>query len=134
MTSVFDPKHKHHTVHKVYIERCFANPNDPPIVEVTVECVDESRPWITIPDPEWKEGCNYRIKPQTITRTISYPKPLTTLTNNQKFWYIAGHLNGPVGIVYDSNHMAHNLLKNGMCFATEEDAIASHKALFGTQE
>ena len=100
MTSVFDPKHKHYAVHKAYVERCFANPNDPPIVEIGY--LAESIPWLAIPDPEWKERYEYRIKPKTITRTITYPKPLTTIpVKGTIVWMVSSNRSTPIGLPWE---------------------------------
>ena len=131
MTSVFDPKHKHYAVHKAYVEGCFANPNDPPIVEIG--WFERSTPWLSIPDPEWKEHCEYRIRPRTVTRTITYPKPITTIpVKGTIVWMVASNRSIPVGLPWDSMFSSDvATFKNGMCFATEADALACHEALFG---
>lgn len=130
MTSIFDPKHKHYAVHKAYIDGCFASPNDLPVVELRH---DSPHNWHAVTNPNWdNERFYYRIKPKIITRTVSYPKPLMSFPREKIYWVVGSSTAHPVPIKYPNQY--DNSLKNGMCFATEEDALACHKALFGTQE
>ena len=99
--------------------------------DIEVSWIGNEDKWVDVNDPKWS-NCDYlyRVKPKTITRTITYPKPLKTLVEGQVFWWASGTCQ-PQFFSYYSVLWQNELLKNGMCFATEEDAIACHEALFG---
>lgn len=98
--------------------------------DIEVSWIGNEDIWVDVNDPKWS-NCDYlyRIKPKIITRTISYPKPLTSFPHEGHYWVVGSSTNHPILIKYPNQYI--NSLINGMCFATEEDAQACHEALFG---
>jgi len=81
--------------------------------------------------PGWFSGGKYRRKPQTITRTITYPKPLSELPEGSRYFYIA------TPNLHEFYFVAKNgqrYLRRGLAHATKEAAIEHGKALAGAEE
>lgn len=80
----------------------------------------------------FSQGGEYRIKPSTVTRTVTYPEPLRKEPKyGETYWSIATGL--PYALDYSWNDLAvdKTRLKHGICFATKADAQAAQDALFG---
>jgi len=91
--------------------------------------------------PGWFSAAKYRRKPQTITRTITYPKPLSELPEGACVFYIASpntktFFRAVFRAVGDSANprMIHPHIRRGLVHATKEAAIAHGKALAGVEE
>jgi len=86
--------------------------------------------------PSWMEHRQYRRKPQTITRTITYPEPLTELPKDRAV-YIA---RPDILQLYlmcryrEANAYMQRHVSRGLVHATKEAAIAHAKALAGVEE
>lgn len=131
MNTVFHPAHPHFSVHKAYIEGCFADPDNPPVVQVKPMGI-----WIDDPYPNWWEkDCVYRIKPRTITRTVTYPEPMREApAMGTAVWLVMGEQRQPYKTAWTDADFLVIALKNGMCFASEADAQACYDALFGSEK
>lgn len=130
MTTIYHPTHPHYLVHKAYVEGCFADPDNPPVVQV----FHELGVWLDTLYSNWSEDVPHRIKPRTITRTVTYPEPMRvapekgTTFSTVSSQYISLYRNHWNGMDCDSR-----ALKNGMCFANA-DAQACYDALFGGEK
>jgi hypothetical protein len=130
MTTVFHLAHPHYAVHKAYVEGCFANPDNPPVVQMA-----GSQIWQNDSEPKWYEHRKYRLKPCAVTRTVTYPEPMRQRPDyGSTFWAVQSSRGSPVKIIWDGCSSDLSSLKNGMCFATEADAQACYDALFGSEK
>ena len=132
MTTLFHPTHPHYAVHKAHVEGCFANPDNPPVVEFFDS---DDNFWTEIGKPSWEKVYQYRLKPRTVTRTVTYPEPMREPPpHGTTVWIVCSQNTSPIGI-----NRAHVIgmtcaLKNGMCFATKADAQACYDAIFGSEK
>jgi hypothetical protein len=135
MTTIHHPDHPHHKVFKEYMAGCLANPDDPPVLQV--QEINGPSTWFDTKLPEWREYRKYRIKPRTITKTVTYPEPLKSDLRHvgNTVWVVKGDCDRqyPVRITWSDYHLLETLFKNGMVFSTEADAKACYDALFGEQ-
>lgn len=132
MTTIFHPDHPHFQVHKAFVEGSFANPDCPPVVEY-LSLIDAI--WVKALSPGWLDKYQYRIKPRTITRTLTYPEPLREApAYGTKVWSVFPDGSGPYCDYWYGVGYLLIVLKNGMVFATEADAQACYDALFGEQK
>ena len=76
-------------------------------------------------------SCDYRRKPKTMTYTITIPEPMREAPPLDTEYYIVSLFEpNNFDIAYWGGfHAEHMLLKRGLCFKTEEDAIAAAKAM-----
>ena len=131
MTTIFHPSHAHFLVHKAFIDGRFANPDNPPVVQWYSE---QRSAWLET-ESSWNMTCKFRIKPRTITRTVTYPEPLREAPNKPTvIWMVGGEYDCPQEIAWVDSGFKSKALKNGMVFATEADAQQCYDALFGEQK
>lgn len=129
MTTIYHPSHPHYQVHKTFVEGSFANPDNPPVVQV-----ESGGDWVDA-NPKWILPYNYRIKPSTVTRTVTYPEPLReSPANGTEVWLVCVHMPLPEKSSWVGSHFQLQTLKNGMCFATKADAQQCYDALFREQK
>ena len=76
-------------------------------------------------------SCEYRRKPRTRTYTITIPEPMREAPPLDTEYYIVSLFEpNNFDIAYWGGcYGEHMLLKRGLCFKTEEDAIAAAKAM-----
>ena len=132
MTSVFDASHPHYKIHKDWIQACFAAPNDLPIIQI----LHTDGVWSDLKSTSWLVTSEYRIKPSPVTKTITYPQPLREKPKDStRVWIVTSTERGPYrsGLYIDEESIVFlkQALKNGMVFATEEDAQLCYDALYG---
>ena len=129
--TVFHPAHPHYEVNKAFSEGSFANPDNPPVVQV----IDDEGYWWDTKRRSWCVENRYRIKPRVVSRMITHPEPLQEAPRQgTEVWIVSPYSPGPE-IAHWSNVDYHvKALKNGMCFATEADAQQCYDALFGEQK
>ena len=131
MTTIFHPDHPHYAVHKQFVEGSFANPDSPPVVEYKT---DPTVHWSVTDPASWYGDYLYRIKPRTVTRTVTYPEPLREApARGREVWFVYSHA-GVRGETWLESSKQIQLLKNGMVFTTEADAQQCYDALFGEQK
>lgn len=129
MTTIFHPDHPHFQVHKAFLEGSFANPENPPVVEV-----ENIGNWYVCTEPIWHENCHYRLK-RMRTRTISHPEPLREAPSmHTKYWAVSPFHSKPFCMTWEGCSTDLRLLKNGVVFATEADAQQCYDAYFGEQK
>ena len=130
MTTIYHTDHPHYAVHKAFIEGSFANPDCPPVVQF--KWVDG---WEDSPDPVWNPVAQYRIKPRTITRTVTYPEPLWGApARHTSVWIVSPYSPRPETVNWGDASYHRMALKNGMVFTTQADAQACYDAFFGEQK
>lgn len=134
--SIFDTKHPHYKIHKDYAQACFADHDNLPVIQYKNS---DRTIWSDISTPKWLVDVEYRFALNKVTRTITYPQPLKT--EPKKFtniWIVESTSAAPVlyqwcysysnpNYTYDRQQQA---LRNGMVFATEEDAQLCYNALY----
>ena len=131
MTTIYHPSHPHYAVHKAFIEGSFANPDNPPVVQIK-----GPSGWGETSNPGWIAETQYRIKPRLVTRTVTYPEPLRGApVAGTLVWLMHPQLDKPYRANWDEKYYGRlQTLKNGMVFATEADAQQCYDALFGEQK
>ena len=79
----------------------------------------------------FSERCEYRRKPKTLTYTVTIPEPLREAPgiDTKYFFPDLGYFERFCEVTWDENSHDHYRLRSGLCFATEEDAIAAAKAM-----
>ena len=83
----------------------------------------------------WDETVPHRIARLMVTRTITYPAPMTEVPENGILYWVFHIFSNDVNrLVWRGDGSDHAALKNKMAFATEEDAKAAALAIFGVQE
>lgn len=86
---------------------------------------------------DYADDNKYRIKPRTVTRTVTYPEPLRERPKHgESYWTIHGPTSteGDRPMTWEGDQFDQRAFKRGMCFATREDSRAAHVALFGGEE
>ena len=80
--------------------------------------------------PGWREEHEYRRKPRTMTYTVTIPEPLREAPEMLGRYWLA-QLSGEycIQMYWYGSELESRCLKSGLCFATEEDAIAAAKAM-----
>ena len=81
--------------------------------------------------PGWLNAYEYRRKPRTMTYTVTIPEPLREAPELDTEYYLVS-LFEPMHFevaYWGDCHGERMLLKRGLCFKTEEDAIAAAKAM-----
>ena len=75
--------------------------------------------------------CEYRRKPRTLTYSVTIPEPLRNAPKVGETYYASSLPTEDFYIAYEwLGHMTdRRWLKRGLCFKTEEDAIAAAKAM-----
>jgi hypothetical protein len=139
MTTIYHHTHPHYKVFKEYIEGCFADPDNPPVVQVKTDDMfdwHDTRPaWNYDTRPAWNIKFEYRLKPRTITRTVTYPEPMRVAPRiGSQVWYVNGEHRCPYGTTWTDENWLKTALKNGVVFSNEADAQACYDALFGEQK
>ena len=73
----------------------------------------------------------YRRKPQTLTYTVTMPEPMREAPELDTEYYLVSLFEPRYFEVayWEDCHGERMLLKRGLCFKTEEDAIAAAKAM-----
>ena len=133
--TIFHPSHPHYAVHKAFVDGSFANPDCPPVVQMAGKYTNGTDFWVRNDNPEWLDSRQYRIKPRTITRTVTYPEPLREApANGTEVWLVCTHIPLPEKSSWVGSHFQLQTLKNGMCFTTEADAQQCYGAYFGEQK
>ena len=85
------------------------------------------------PRTSWREDRLYRLKPLTVTRTLTYPEPLRVApTVGTKVWAVQAYWEtGIVEMLWLNAPSDHLELRRGFLFAIESDAIEAARAIFG---
>lgn len=84
----------------------------------------------------FNERCEYRRKPKTLTYTVTIPEPMREAPEVGSIFYAPAPLSEGLTSMsgwYDDD-VDYRLLKRGLCFATQEDAIAAAKAMLPIKE
>ena len=73
----------------------------------------------------------YRRKPRTLTYTVTIPEPMREAPKDGNEYYVPCQLAPALGGSFEwyNGDLDKLYLKRGLCFATEEDAIAAAKAM-----
>ena len=81
--------------------------------------------------PGWREEHEYRRKPHMMTYTVTIPKPIREAPDSGAVVYIPTPLAEELASMYGWYGVPqdYRLLKRGLCFSTEEDAIEAAKAM-----
>ena len=81
--------------------------------------------------PDWHEEYEYRRKQHTLTYSVTIPEPMREAPPLGTEYYIVSLFKPQnFDIAYWGGcYGEHMLLKRGLCFKTEEDAIAAAKAM-----
>lgn len=81
--------------------------------------------------PYWREDCEYRRKPQTLTYTVTTPEPMREAPKDGGWYFYVVLSNDQLyGATYwHSDYIDRARLARGLIFATKEDAIAAAKAM-----
>ena len=81
--------------------------------------------------PYWGEEYEYRRKPRTLTYTVTMPEPMREAPQLDTEYYLVSLFEPMYFEVayWEDCHGERMLLKRGLCFKTEEDAIAAAKAI-----
>jgi len=87
--------------------------------------------------PYWDEEYEYRRKPRsTLTYSVTIPEPMREAPEVGSIFYAPAPLSEGLTSMsgwYDDD-VDYRLLKRGLCFATEADAIAAAKAMMPFKE
>lgn len=139
--NINNPKHPHHAIWREHVQSVLDDSENPKIVQYqTVDTLGGPYRWANteyalsgVAKCVWGETGQYRIKPRTITRTITYPEPMR---KEPEFGTICYAVTPRENYAFTWQDIPGDLktLKAGMCFHTQEDAEAAHKALFGIGE
>ena len=80
--------------------------------------------------PGWREEHEYRRKPRTMTYKVTIPEPLREVPEMLgRYWLAHLYSEYCIQMYWHGSEMELRWLKRGLCFATEEDAIAVAKAM-----
>ena len=84
----------------------------------------------------FSERCEYRRKPRTLTYTVTMPEPMREAPQLDTEYYLVSLFEPMYFEVayWEDCHGERMLLKRGLCFKTEEDAIAAAKAMMPFKE
>lgn len=85
----------------------------------------------------WDQKAEYRIKPRTLARTVTYPEPLREKPECGDLYWTIHSPAYPLGVqllAWTGELFDELLFKRGVCFATKEDAQAAFNALFGGEK
>ncbi len=84
----------------------------------------------------FSERCEYRRKPRTLTYTVTIPEPLREAPEVGSIFYAPAPLSEGLTSMsgWHDDDVDYRLLKRGLCFATQEDAIAAAKAMLPIKE
>jgi hypothetical protein len=76
---------------------------------------------------------SYRRKPRTMTYTVERPEPMLVPPEiGQDYWIAdAGHPHWATKATWRNNDMHKRHFIRGLCYATEEEAVAAAKAMAG---
>ena len=79
----------------------------------------------------WDVEAEYRRKPRTLTYTVTIPEPMREAPQLDTEYYLVSLFEPRYFEVayWGDCHGERMLLKRGLCFKTEEDAIAAAKAM-----
>ena len=128
MTTIFHPDHVHYAIYAQYVKACYNNPDNPPVIEYQQYSTEK---WFEDPTPGWFANHIYRIRPNAITRTVTYPEPLSVAPMKEdSFWIVDAGLSEADCCVWYGTSRDFSFLKNGMCFLKKADAQACYAALF----
>jgi len=88
--------------------------------------------------PRWTPSKEYEIIPETVTRTITYPKPITEGPAGPVWvphWKVNNSNKGEVyAFCYENEVNKREAVKAGLAQATEQAALEHAKVLFGGGE
>ena len=86
--------------------------------------------------PYWGEEYEYRRKPRTLTYSVTIPEPLRNAPEVGSIFYAPAPLSEGLTSMggWYGDDVDYRLLKRGLCFATQEDAIAAAKAMLPIKE
>lgn len=136
--NISDKNHPHHAVWREHVQSVLDG--EPKVVQWRA-LSDE--PWLEmnvsnygVATLSWFYDWQYRIKPRTITRTITYPEPMKEKPpTDVVYWTI--NPASKTGIEYVGrwlDDIEDNIrFSRNMCFATEADAKAAAQAIFGVE-
>jgi len=138
--NVSDKTHPHHAVWREHVQSVL----DGKIkhVEERDDCEDVNgwRPCklfsAGVCATHWHTYNQYRIARPMVTRTITYPAPMSQAPENgAKYWAAGFGIRRELcRLVWANDSLDLCNLRYGMAFATEEDAKAAVQAIFGVQE
>ena len=118
------------------------------MLQYAQDAMETDKPWERW---EWKGGggwyqlanaftfsihYEYRRKPRTLTYTVTIPEPMQEAPEVGSIFYAPAPLSEGLTSMsgwYDGD-VDYRLLKRGLCFATQEDAIAAAKAMLPIKE
>jgi len=135
--NVSDKSHPHHAVWREHVQSVLdGNP------KTVIRKYLDFDGWEEQPMSEngfcgacWFPGGQYRIARPMVTRTITYPAPLTEApADGAIYWVINSSSTEVASIPWRGDKYEYLFLKRGIAFATEEDAKAAAHAIFGAQE
>lgn len=93
---------------------------------VNYEYVDAKADFNPITHPNWE----WRIKPATITYTVTMPPPMREKPKRGEAYWTLGY-DGATGDTWTDHEADHKRFNNGTIWATEADAQAAFDELFG---
>lgn len=135
--NISDKSHPHHAVWREHVQSVLdGNPK-----HIEFKSSDGYR-WLSamfsssgVAAINWDETTPHRIARPMVTRTITYPAPMTEAPENASlYWVFHIFSNDVLRLVWRGDGADHAALKNKMAFKTEEDAKAASQAIFGAQE
>lgn len=135
--NISDKNHPHHAVWREHVQSVLDG--EPKVVQsrhdVNGYWEDFNMSEKGVCNASWLPEVEYRIKPRTIIRTITYPEPMKVAPKrDQKYWFIsAAGFNGIDWTCWQNKKMDCEIFERGMCFATEADAKAAAQAIFGIE-
>ena len=128
--------HKHAALMMQYAQDALET--DKPWERWEYYCPKQGDGWgsFTYTHPSWMEEVEYRRKPRTMTYTVTMPEPMREAPEVGSIFYAPAPLSEGLTSMsgwYDGD-VDYRLLKRGLCFATQEDAIAAAKAMLPIKE
>lgn len=131
--NVSDPKHPHHAVWREHVQSVLDG------APKGVEYLYCGTTWVEaaygsidgISEVSWSPSSNYRIARPMVTRTITYPAPMTVAPAYGTTYWTINTIHGTDEISWADDRIDKTYLRSGMCWATEVGAIEAAKAIFG---
>ena len=135
--TVYDKAHKHNALYVQCLQACI----DGKPLNLQLKAQSDCE-WFEVPPcgdgtpmTNWQPAREYRIKPPEpvlITRTVTYPAPMTEAPA-VGIPYFAAETNGTCQYRWDGDKIDLSALQQGRAFTTQADAQACWDALFGSQ-
>lgn len=134
--NVSDPKHIHHAIWREHVQSVLDG--SPKSVEYYAAAgwVGIDSGCVGVAYCTWHPTVQYRLTPRTITRTLSYPKPLRVALSRGDDYFVVDIDNesGVEGSCWQDDMFDRIRLKRGMVFATYHDAKVAADAVFGIEQ